>query len=431
MSIKLICGQRMFKYTLRSPGLVWKTFIWLYLLFIFFEGFGLRTQSWGSMSGSSLGFFGILQLLGFCIAITFALTHGFKMLSTSQRMSYVNRFIHVFYVLTFGYFLVSLLIGGSSYETFMNLLSLKSYIYFPLIVYLLRGNDGHEALLRAMKVAGLICIIALVRVLIFNYPSSVIEILIGQDATHSFRVMMPFSTIFAVLFYHYFTTLYSKINMRYIALSIIYFFVLLLQMHRTVLLAVFLSILALMILNRSKKITRISFVILAMSALPVADVLQERASIDIAANYKATVDEISEDKGGLSFRDELVKNALNYVVYQGNIFGVGFDWERVVNFKLYAARKFVKGPVFDSSYYNIIILYGLPGMLLFFSLFIRIFVQLLSRRNRESWLLGFGIYFFATSFASDTIFIYNSSNMFLIWLGNLHFNTVNIDRWDT
>jgi hypothetical protein len=131
--------------------------------------------------------------------------------------------------------------------------------------------------------------------------------------------------------------------------------------------------------------------------------------------------------GSASGLNNLVLNSFNYVLNNYLLICVGLNWERLTNFLFYLKYSFIAGPTFDSGYANIIITYGIIGLVFYFYLIFNLLKILnsikLSNNNfvlakTLKYLLIFIIF---NSIGSDNFLIYNSALLFSFLISITYF----------
>jgi hypothetical protein len=96
--------------------------------------------------------------------------------------------------------------------------------------------------------------------------------------------------------------------------------------------------------------------------------------IEVSASGYVTqsIEEVVGLSGNSGHRFNVIANAWSFIFFDTFGFGLGLDWDRTDDFAIYLEQAFAAGPTFDSSYANVIILLGLPGIALYFWLFLQI-----------------------------------------------------------
>ena len=104
---------------------------------------------------------------------------------------------------------------------------------------------------------------------------------------------------------------------------------------------------------------------------------------DFFAESNERISEGSDN--GASMRFGMIRNGLAFVIQNYYILGLGLDWTPIQNAVDYNFFQFAETPTLDNGYFNIIIVFGVLGLLLFF----RMLGCLLwsSFRNRKKMIL--------------------------------------------
>lgn len=338
---------------------------WLFILFVSFEGFGLRNPSWGGLGYSNLGWFGTLQLLTImaCFTSLFRIKrfNFFELSSSLGKIMLCFQFllVIVFFQTIFQYF-----IGLDDFiSTLSNIVKLKYVLLYFLFIFLLKKENGLDMAIQMINVAAIFSSCVVIAVALFGVQLEAIQLSVSNSSFRLFRILLPTGSLIAFSFFYYLSAwnLYKKNS--YALLTIICSIALLAQMHRTVLLATIIVVclgLILMLENRVKSILRTLTVMLFFAcALWIS--LQ---SAGYELNYIYSLIDVGSgdniESSGVRYL--LPFNSLLYVIKNYLIFGVGLDWATIVDESAYRALSvYYATPTYDSGYNNVIVIFGLLG----------------------------------------------------------------------
>jgi hypothetical protein len=403
-----------------------KKIIWFLVLFSSFEGFGLRAQSWGGLGLSPIGWFGILQLLTILIAILYPFIY---------KTNYFNRKGLLGTPILLVYLLIVIIVIQSLIQSILfhvfpleeiirNLIKIRYVFFYFLFVSLMRTERDIKISLQVIVFSSLVSVIIAFIFIIFNIDAVSIVKSTSNYAGKEFRVIMPTGILISFAYFYSLSNLRTKYKLNYLLLMLFSFLGILIQLHRNVIISLFLvSLFAFMVIFglKFKRIISSLFVIgiLILGVYFVFKMISYRPDL-ILNNYLQTKQEILSNEGNFGVRTYLVVNSIDYVYENYFILGVGLNWERMTDYKDYIYYRFLAGPNLDSGYHNIIIIYGLLGILVYLFLFYRIIMvnirNILSKKKdiylSHTILFSF-IYILLTAISQDNFMLYSSTIIFI------------------
>ncbi len=229
--------------------------------------------------------------------------------------------------------------------------------------------DGVKIALNMLALNALIAAITIIAIIGLQIETAVVTVSQSEDINRLFRAIFPNALLVAAGWLLFWSRYLTRGGGFLLLASLICLFSTVIQMHRSTLLTAFVVLLFLFArmhlvrlgLHSLQKLvlTVIAGVILFVTAYYV--IFVSSTAFLVASSAFVELFSLSGNSG---HRALLVSNSLDYVLDSFG-FGVGLHWERVNDFDNYLYRSFVAGPTLDSTYANIIIVYGIPGMLLF------------------------------------------------------------------
>ncbi|MDQ7841967.1 MAG: O-antigen ligase family protein [bacterium] len=165
-----------------------------------------------------------------------------------------------------------------------------------------------------------------------------------------------------------------------------------LQLHRSALVALAVGTLLVFLSKMSRRrdaIMRMLVTALVLSSVAAGLVfgvkpLQTALSLEIAS----IADEVAYWTGSLAFRFLLVQNAWDHVVDRNVLLGRGFHWIPFQDFEVFRLTGVTLGPTSDSAVANILLVFGVPGLVIYAVVFSAVFlsgVRLLRRGLSVRW----------------------------------------------
>jgi len=398
---------------------------WAALYFVAFDGFSFRQLSWGGLGlgNGSLSWFGILQLAYAAVSVIAAvpaLMIIYRLRTSPFGVPLLLVLLLPIWALTNS--LITAFIGGAINPALIvsNLIAFKNiYVAFPIVV-LLNGARGLSIGINAFRIASLAASLSALAILILGVPSDVLRMTTSTDATRFFRVIYPSGLLVAAGWIYFLSAHYVRGGWRNLVFSLVCLSATLIQLHRSVILGVVLVaiLMAAGFIRRPKSLLRYQtitytvFTILVglfgiFYALPKLPVIQTYFSSSAAQVASASS----------SFRMQLLENSVEYMITKTFGLGVGMHGVPVEDFGRYIETAFNAGPTFDSTYANIVIVYGVPGIAVFSVAFFGVYrlAQLLSsfrgifNRVYGMFLSLFAAYIAVLGFGSDWLFLHSST----------------------
>lgn len=355
--------------------------IWFLFFFVSTEAFGFRRAEWGGLGTGNMGWFGLVQLMLLGIA-AMAAPHGLHYLyrnrhkaigSTALLICLLPAYL-IFVTMIRGAFVSDISYG----EMFRNLISAKGLIFVFLFAYLISLKNGFKAALDAISVFALISAISIFLILGFHIETAVATSSSSSDVTRFFRALFPTGLLVAVgwmLFLSRYIVLGGSVN---IVASMLCLGATIAQFHRSVLAATFLTVLAFalwVIFSRRRGESRRKFWVAAQFIAAGAAVVFVVFSTnsDLSGYIFESINEFMLGAGNSGHRFNIIANSWSHVISDTFGFGRGLDWERVDDLGAYLEMSFVAGPTLDSSYANIIISSGIPGVAVYLVFLVSVF----------------------------------------------------------
>jgi hypothetical protein len=355
--------------------------IWFLFFFVSTEGFGFRRAEWGGLGTGNIGWFGLAQLMLMGIA-AIAIPRGLRYLyharrttigSTALLISLLPVYL-VFVTMFRGTFASNIGYG----EMLTNLFSAKGLIFVFLLAYLISLKNGFKTALDAISTFSLISAISIFVILIFQIETVVVTSSTSSDMTRFFRVIFPTGFLVAVgwmLFLSRYIVLGGGAN---IVASMLCLGATIAQLHRSVLAATFFTVLAfafwvIFSRRRGESLRKFWVASLFIAAGLAIGFIVFSTNSDLSEYVFGSIDEFMLGSGNSGLRVNIVANSWSYVVSDTFGVGLGLDWERVEELRIYLETSFVAGPTLDSSYANIIISSGIPGIAVYLAFVVSIF----------------------------------------------------------
>lgn len=355
--------------------------IWFLLLFTSFEGFGLRTESWGGLGISGLGWYGAMQLLvlGILLIVPFLFKLNY-FFDPKRRMGLPSKLILLLLLIALMQSCIVSLFSNdiTIYQIFTNFIKMKYVLMYFIFVYLLSRRNGINIALNSIAISALISSGILLYIVIAGVELPAVKILTSNTIGREFRILLPTGMLISAGFF------YMLINFRFKSNALVYLvgvFVCLipivLQMHRTILTTFFLTIIY-SILKLYRFSIKNTILLILLSSVVVFGVLTVLNEINyspdkIIDSANSASDDIGSLSGTFGTRVFLPFNSLSYVAKNYFIFGIALNWEEMLDYSEYIDNQFVAGPTLDSSINNIIIVYGILGVIVYTFAFIRLF----------------------------------------------------------
>ncbi len=404
---------------------------WFIILFTSFEGFGLRTESWGGLGGSSLGWFGLLQLivLGASLITPFLLKLRFFFDQNRTMGLAAGLLLFLLPLILFQSIFATIISDEVSLtEVFSNFIKMKYMFLYFIFVYLLTRSNGIRIAIKTFLFSAILSVVVEFYIIITGFESAVTKILISNTLGREFRLLLPTSMLMTFAYFYLLTKSKVKFNPLVLGGTLMLFIGVATQMHRTVLIAILLTtIFAFVKLFRFRFKSVINIFLLLVVLLVGIIAISNKSGISldkIALITTETNKEISDKSGNFGVRFYLPINSLKYVTQNYLILGTGLNWEKMdeSDFVSYLNLKYFAAPTYDSGYNNIIVIFGITGVFVFLFLFYRLFkvlnninkgeynVQIKNLANSAVFTLLFLMLF---GISSDTFILQNASVIFI------------------
>lgn len=353
--------------------------LWFVIYFVSTEGGGFRTNSWGGLGSSELGWFGAMQLLVAAISVV-AVIPGFNELVRWCRTGVGVLVLAVGLIpLYLGVTTLLRAVTGSGAgisDIFGSLVQLKFFLMVYLFAVLLSKPNGLRDALRMMSIYALAAAVSIIIIVAFKIHSDVALVLTSTDITRAFRVIFPAALLVGTGWMLFLSQYVVSGRLADLGASLICLSATVMQLHRGTLIAVGATVLlfVLWIMGSFRIVSgaRVWRAIGFFAALGIGVAYYVLHSGVALAYLLASGSELIGLSADFLHRIMLILNSWNYVVSSTFGLGVGLKWEHVDDFWTYLNTAFVAGPTFDSSYANIIIVLGIPGVALFLWLYIRL-----------------------------------------------------------
>jgi len=395
---------------------IFSTIFWVLFLFIFFDGFGLRKNQWDN---NYLGIYKILQKLFLFLSLFYFV---FRFHLFFNKLNSLSIAIKIYFLL-----LLIILIQSifqfifnehiSIIYLFDNFLKLKYILLYFFVTTFIFYFDDCDSIVNAFIFSGFLSILSIVLVFFFNYKSDSINLSFTNQIDRQMRIIIPTSLILVFNLFYFLNLFFIRKKIYFLLLSFLFLLFTIVQLHRSVLFSISICFI-IFIFNYYKSMT-FNFKLLLIFILLFFLIYLNFSFDGILFNtFNSGFNDVINNTGTISGRNNLILNSLYYSFNNYLLLGVGLNWEKLTNFLFYLKYSFIAGPTFDSGYANIIITYGIIGLIsysfLFYSLFkslnnIKISNKYFILAKTFKFLLIFIIF---NSFGSDNFLIYNSTLLF-------------------
>jgi hypothetical protein len=345
--------------------------LWFLIYFMTTEGFGLRSESWGGLGKAGLGWFGALQILVAIISVA-AIVPGMKYLFRNRKTP-IGSAVLMISLLPVYMILVTIARGAfvadvGFGELFRNLLQLKFFLLLYLFAYLISRRNGFEIALQAMAIYALVTAVSILLIITFDLQTAVaVAKTSPTDVTRLFRMTFPGALLVAMGWLLYFSKFLTRGGISTGIASLVCLAATISQLHRSTLasIAVTILVLAYWVFTSAKVTTSKRRWVLGgvFGILVIGAILTFSSSAGLALDYvKASLEEVTNVSGNSGLRANIVRNSWIYIFSDAFGLGLGLDWDRSDDLATLVETAFTAGPTFDSSYANVIIVFGLPGV---------------------------------------------------------------------
>lgn len=400
------------------------------LIFTSYKGLGL-------FSGGGLGR-GEFNLLSVLQIITTLLLFLFFLRAIKNKNKYSGSLFKIFLVLIaylFFEFVLSLILlvfsgGVPVMSSFYNFTKIFYVLAFFSTITLIDSKKELTIIYNFIITTAIVS--AIIAIIAFFFPGFGLfmqqqSIKIGSE----FRFYIPTSS---VIVSGYFFLLAKNIKQSFrsidVFLLLLLFLVTIMQLNRsTIILLVVFTALAFIFNGKLKIIPYL--VVFILLAYFISNIFLERVGLSFKEigyiiDYSFNGVKNYNSNNTFIWRLEVLLNNLNFVTLKGHIFGIGFNW-RAYSFVDYANNHFVLSPTNDNAFANIIIVLGLPGMVIYYSLIKKSFSSLNNKKNKiyKTDFVNMGLkysllYLLSISFFTNGILIGSNSLMIYILIGLIY-----------
>lgn len=407
--------------------------IWFLFFFVTTEAFGFRQAEWGGLGTGNMGWFGLAQLMLVGIA-AIAVPRGVRYLYHARRTAIGSTALLIGLLPIYLVF-VTMLRGAFASdigygEMFVSLFSAKGLIFVFLLAYLMSLKNGFKTALGATSVFSLISAISIYVILAFQIETVVVTSSVSSEITRFFRAIYPTGFLVAVgwmLFLSRYIVLGGGAN---IAASMLCLGATIAQFHRSVLAATLVTVLAFALWvvlsgRRGESLRKFWVTSLFIAAGLAAALIVLFTNSNLSGYIFESINEFMLGSGNSGHRFDIVANSWSYAVSDTFGFGLGLDWERVEDFRGYLEASFVAGPTLDSSYANIVISSGIPGIAVYLTFLISVFRLSSIKAMRDDapllrvfalFLRMFLIFTLVAGLGTDVVLLTSASTVFALLL---------------
>lgn len=391
-------------------------FLYFVILFFSFDAFGLKPYELGRYAGSLYGVFYLLSI-GIMIFMLLYVPKNMKIIKSP-----IGKSVLLIGLLIFFYSALEIIQGRVS--NLINLLALKSFILFftTLVVY---EKAGLDKLWNLLKLISLICSLIAIVVVALNIPDLSIQVKKSSEYGDT-GVLIPTGLVIAFGMFAFLTSFLKKKRKIDLAFALLCMGACFIQQHKGVIISMaFTLFLSYSINKRISLKSIIGGISLIVVAYFVLSILLSKSGFLV----NELIEEFTQiGSGGHSDETAMLRflmlgNAYNYVLTHYGL-GIGLNWQEydVVE---YVYNAFALSPTMDSGYYNIIIMFGIYGILVYLYCFVSTIRVLNIKRKRAdnglqeqictNSLLVFFIYILMSSISGE-FFLLDESSMFYISL---------------
>lgn len=391
-------------------------FLYFFILFFSFDAFGLKPYELGRYAGSMYGIFNLLSI-GLMIFLLLYVPKHLKIFKSP-----IGKAIFLVGLLIAFYTALEIVQGRIS--KLANLLVLKSYILFftTLVVY---EKAGLDKLWNLLKLISLICSLIAIVVVVLNIPDLSIHVSKSSETGDS-GVLMPTGPVIAFGMFAFLTSYFKKKRTLDLVFVLLCMGACFIQQHKGIIVSMAFTLFLSYAINKRINLKSIIggfalivvayfvlSILLSKSGFSVNELIEEFTQMGSGGH--------SDDTAMLRFL--MLGNAYNYVITHYGL-GIGLNWQEydVVE---YVNNAFTMSPTMDSGYYNIIIMFGVYGIIVYLYCFVSTFRVLNRERKRAdiglqeqiytNSLFVLFIYILMTSISGE-FFILDESPVFYITL---------------
>lgn len=391
-------------------------FLYFFILFFSFDAFGLKPYELGRYAGSMYGIFNLLSIGLMIFLLLYVPKHMKIFKSPIGKAIFLVGLLIAFYT--------ALEIVQGRISKLANLIVLKSYILFftTLVVY---EKAGLDKLWNLLKLISLICSLIAFVVVVLNIPDLSIHVSKSSETGDS-GVLMPTGPVIAFGMFAFFTSFLKKKRTLDLVFVLLCMGACFIQQHKGIIVSMAFTLFLSYAINKRISLKSIIggfalfvvayfvlSILLSKSGFSVNELIEEFTKMGSGGH--------SDDTAMLRFL--MLGNAYNYVITHYGL-GIGLNWQEydVVE---YVNNAFTMSPTMDSGYYNIIIMFGVYGIIVYLYCFVSTFRVLNRERKRAdielqeqiytNSLFVLFIYILMTSISGE-FFILDESPVFYITL---------------
>jgi len=359
-----------------SDSILYQIYFFL-ILFTYSDGFGLRGDgAWGGLGNSSMGPFALLQLTLFAFSVYLMLGSGRSIFCASRLSKSTKLFLLLFVLITIELLFQSLFsLNLDKLSKYANLIELKSWILL-FSAPALYNKIGIKSIVNVLKICGVISAVVVFYVLFFNIQGTAIKTMIGMSADRALRVIIPTASIIVLAYFLCLSSYKQTKSIIDVAGALICFLGTFIQLHRSSTFALLLVTALFIIMELKFRIG--SYVIIIAGGIFLLGFVFNKVGYSFETLFSFFTEsremvKAGEDAGA-SMRFGMIANAISFVISNFLIIGIGLDWEPIEDTELYNLLQFAETPTLDNGYYNIIIVFGILGLLLFLNMLLRLII---------------------------------------------------------
>lgn len=366
-----------------SGQLIYQIYLFL-VLFAYTDGFGLRGDGmWGGLGNASLGPFGILQLLLFIISIYYMMISLRPLFRHPTKVSNATKWFLLLFVLIAVQLIIQSFFDVSKITKFSCFLKLKNWLLL-FSIPVLYDKISIERIVNVVKLSGVVSAAIVIIVLTFHIQGTAIDMKVGSSVTHALRVMMPTGSLITLAFFLFISSFQRSKSLWDIAGVLLCFMGTFIQLHRsttmTLLIVTALYFLFEFKFNILRTVLIVAGGFVALTLLFNVVGYSFEMLGDVFSTTRTNVS-VGED-AGTSMRIGMMVNAMSYVTSNYLILGIGLDWIRIEDPDMYNYLQFAATPTLDNGYFNIIIVFGLLGLVIFLNMLLKLFLSALRSKRR-------------------------------------------------
>lgn len=376
------------------------------ILFTYTEGFGLRGDGmWGGLGNASLGPFGIMQLVLITMSFYFMFTTGNQLFFRRTKTSNAVKLFMYLFIMIMVELVIQSFFDIDKIAKFGGLIRLKNWVLLFTIPILYK-RVSLQGLVNVIKISGVIASIIVLFVITQNIAGTAIKVQYGTAVTHALRVMIPTGSLITFAFYLFLSSLKHSLSVYDFAGLLVCFLATFIQLHRSSTFSLIVVTVAFLLIEFRMSVSKSASVIVAgVALLGVLFSMVGYSFETLGEVFSTTRSSIGTgNDAGTSMRFGMIGNALSFVLSNYVIFGIGLDWKPIEDPKMYNYLQFAETPTGDNGYFNIIIVFGVLGLVVFLYMLYRLFLSAWKSKNihmdkKDFMIMSSGLFYF---------FIYNA-----------------------